>query len=180
MDGASVDSGSVDSGSVDGASVDGASVDGASVDGASVEAQTHRRTDAQTHKRGKDMALARSFRELEVHKLAFDLQQRVFALSERFPREETYSLIDQIRRSSRSVGANIAEAWAKRRYVAHFVSKLSDADGEGNETLHWLATAYACGYLDQEQHRALVQDYERVGAMLGRMIDAPESWCRPH
>jgi len=123
------------------------------------------------------MTLARSFRELDVYNLAFALQQMVFALSQSFPREEIYSLTDQIRWSSRSVGANIAEAWSKRRYVAHFVSRLSDADGESNETRHWLDTALACGYLSELQHADLLRDYARVGAMLGRMIDAPESWC---
>jgi len=126
------------------------------------------------------MALARSFRELDVYRLAFALQQRVFALSGAFAREETYSLTDQVRRSSRSVGANIAEAWGKRRYIAHFVSKLTDADGESSETLHWLDTARACGYLSQEHHAEFLRDYEHVGAMLGRMIDAPASWCRQH
>jgi len=124
------------------------------------------------------MALARSFRDLDVYKLAFALQQLAFRLSQAFPREETCSLVDQARRSSRSVGANIAEAWAKRRYLAHFVSKLTDADGECNETLHWLDTALACGYLDDAQHAELVGGYERVGAMVGRMIEAPDSWCR--
>ena len=77
-----------------------------------------------------------SFRDLKVYKLAFELQQEIFELTKNFPKEETYSLTDQIRRVSRSVGANISEAWMKRRYAAHFVSKLSDADGEQAETLH--------------------------------------------
>jgi four helix bundle protein len=123
------------------------------------------------------MGLARSYRELEVYQLAVDLQQQVFAFSQRFPRDETYSLTDQIRRSSRSIGANIAESWAKRRYVAHFTSKLSDADGESNETRHWLDTALACGYLKRDEHLRLCQSYEQLGGMLGRMIGAPDSWC---
>lgn len=88
--------------------------------------------------------LAKGVRDLEVYRVAFDMQQAVFELSKAFPREEMYSLMDQIRRSSRSIGANISEAWAKRRYPAHFVSKLSDADGEMEETVHWIETAFAC------------------------------------
>ena len=79
-----------------------------------------------------------SGRELATYKTAFELQQRIFEVSKSWPREESYSLTDQIRRSSRSIGANIAESWAKRRYPAHFKSKLTDADGELQETLHWL------------------------------------------
>jgi len=85
-----------------------------------------------------------SFNELEVYRLAFAVQQEIFELSKRFPKEEAYSRTDQIRRSSRSVGANIAEAWRKRRYPAHFASKLTDSDGENAETQHWLRTALAC------------------------------------
>lgn len=77
-----------------------------------------------------------SFRDLNVYKVAFELQQEIFELTKKFPNEETYSLTDQIRRASRSVGANISESWMKRRYVAHFVGKLSNADGEQAETLH--------------------------------------------
>lgn len=85
-----------------------------------------------------------SVRELEVYQAAFGLQQAIFAISKKFPREETYSLTDQIRRASRSIGANMSKAWAKRRYPAHFLSKLTDSDGELQETHHWLETAEAC------------------------------------
>lgn len=85
-----------------------------------------------------------SVRELDVYKAAFSLQQEIFLISKSFPKEETYSLTDQIRRSSRSIGANLSEAWAKRKYPAHFLSKLMDSDGELQETLHWLASAEAC------------------------------------
>ncbi|MCC6819685.1 MAG: four helix bundle protein [Verrucomicrobia subdivision 3 bacterium] len=85
-----------------------------------------------------------SFRDLHVYQVAFELQQRIFKTSKSFPKEETFSLTDQIRRASRSVGVNIAEAWQKRRYSAHFVNKLSDADGEQAERQHWIATAFAC------------------------------------
>ena len=90
------------------------------------------------------MKKANSVRELEVYQAAFGLQQALFEASKMFPKEEMYSLTDQIRRSSRSVGSNLAEGWAKRRYPAHFLAKLTDADGELQETLHWLATAEAC------------------------------------
>jgi len=88
-----------------------------------------------------------SFKDLRVYKLAFELQQEIFETSKRFPAEERYALTDQIRRASRSIGANLAEAWQKRRYVAHFLSKLTDADGEQAETQHWLDTATACNYV---------------------------------
>src|SRR5690606_41201057 len=92
-------------------------------------------------------------------------------------REERYALTDQVRRSSRSVGANIAEAWQKRRYEAHFLSKLSDADAELAETEHWLLTAHACGYVPAEQLTALQEQSREVGRMLGAMMRDAEKWC---
>jgi four helix bundle protein len=118
-----------------------------------------------------------SFRELQVYRRAFDCAMRVFNLSQRFPREERYSLVDQVRRSSRSVCANVAEAWRKRRYPAAFVSKLSDADAEATETQVWLDLALACGYLDAEAHADLTDQYDHLGAQLVRMMTAPEQWC---
>lgn len=97
-----------------------------------------------------------SFKDLDVYKLAFEVQQQVFEITKAFPREEMYALTDQIRRSSRSIGANIAEARHKRRYVAHFTSKLSDADGEQAETQHWLESALACQYLLEPLHEELM------------------------
>ena len=119
-----------------------------------------------------------SFRDLRVYQLAFELQQNVFELSKSFPPEEKYSLTSQIRRSSRSVGANITEAWQKRRYPAHFVSKLSDSDGEQAETQHWLETASACQYISATKKLELATQYMDVGRMLGRMMEEPEKWCR--
>ncbi len=116
------------------------------------------------------------FRELEVYKLAFELQQQVFELSKKFPSEEKYSLTDQVRRASRSVGANLAEAWKKRRYVAHFVSKMTDSDGEQAETIHWLHTALACGYIVKQEHDEIVASYEKVGKMLGVMVRDAGKW----
>ena len=118
-----------------------------------------------------------SVRELEVYKGAFALQQAIFVLSKSFPREETYSLTDQIRRASRSVGANLSEAWAKRRYPAHFLSKLTDSDGELQETLHSLETAEACEYLKPEQGLVLQEQAAAVGRQLGSMIVRYETFC---
>ena len=122
------------------------------------------------------MMTVQSFEELDVYKLAFDLQQVIFELSKGFPKEERYALTDQIRRSSRSVGSNIAEAWKKRRYPAHFVSKLTDADGENGETQHWLRTAASCNYLPDQTLADLLEHSNRIGAKLGRMMSNPKQW----
>src|SRR5438034_6730408 len=95
---------------------------------------------------------ANSFRDLVVHQKARQVAKTIFQLSKSFPREEAYSLTDQIRRSSRSIGAQIAEAWGKRQYERHFVSKLTDADAEQLECQHWADVAFDCGYWSQEQH----------------------------
>jgi four helix bundle protein len=119
-----------------------------------------------------------SYRDLIVYQKAFQLQQRVFEASKSFPREETYALTDQIRRSSRSIGANIAEAWQKRRYSAHFVSKLSDAAAEQAETEHWLRTSKVCGYLSEPQFAEPVSLCTEIGSLLGAMMMNPGKWCR--
>ena len=119
-----------------------------------------------------------SFRDLKVYKLAFELQQEIFQKSKGFPREEVYSLTDQIRCSSRSIASNIAEAWQKRRYEAHFVSKLSDSDGEQTETQHWLDTSYACAYISKDEHQYLMEKCQEIGRMLGGMMSNPETFCR--
>ena len=119
-----------------------------------------------------------SFQDLNVYKKAFELQQAVFEISKGFPTEEKYSLTDQIRRSSRSVGANIAESWQKRRYIAHFVSKLTDSDGENTETEHWIETAFACGYISDEQRTHLLTLRKQIGKMLGSMPSHPEVFCK--
>jgi len=119
-----------------------------------------------------------SFRDLNVYRLAFELQQKIFRLTKGFPKEERYSLTDQIRRSSRSIGANIAEAWQKRRYEAHFLSKLTDADGEQAETQHWIETAAACEYVDQAAADPLLDSAKQIGRMLGAMMSKPETFCR--
>lgn len=118
-----------------------------------------------------------SFKELEAYKLSFKVQQVIYDLSKRWPREENYALTDQIRRSSRSIGANMAEAWAKRRYPAHFLSKLTDADGELQETIHWLDTALVCKHLSLEEHGNLTSHLTQAGRLLGGMINRHESFC---
>jgi len=117
-----------------------------------------------------------SFRDLRVYQETCSLDLDVFVLTKKFPKEETYSLTDQLRRSSRSIGANIAEAWAKRRYPAHFVSKLTDSDGELQETRHWLNRAAAYGYLTSDSLAKLDGQCDRIGAMLGKMIGSPEDF----
>ena len=114
--------------------------------------------------------------ELEVYKRAFAAAMALFGASKSFPREETYSLTDQGRRSSRSVCANLAEAWRKRRYKAAFVSKLSDAEAEAAETQVWIQFAHECGYLDRAQAAALYHDYDEVLGKLVIMIRKPEDW----
>jgi four helix bundle protein len=118
-----------------------------------------------------------SFRDLNVYKLAYELQQEIFELTKKFPKEEIYSLASQIRRSSRSIGANIAESWQKRRYPAHFVSKLSDADGEQAETQHWLETSFECKYISAKERGILLEKCRKIGKMFGKMMAEPEKWC---
>jgi four helix bundle protein len=123
------------------------------------------------------MAFARSVKELEVWLTAMNLAMDVFAKSKGFPADEKYSLTDQIRRSSRSVAANISEAWRKRRYPASFVSKLSDAETEAGETQTWIEFARRCGYWKDEEAGTLEDRYEKVIGQLVKMIDQPEKWC---
>jgi len=118
-----------------------------------------------------------SFRELKVYAEACALDLAIFKKSQAFPKEEVYSLTDQVRRSSRSIGANLAEAWAKRRYPSHFLSKLTDADGELQETRHWLSRAAAYGYLSEADTRALTMLCDNIGAKLGRMIQNAGQFC---
>jgi four helix bundle protein len=122
---------------------------------------------------------AASYRDLAVYRKARSVATSIFALSKSFPREETYSLTDQIRRSSRAVGTQIAESWGKRRYEKHFVSKLSDADSENYETQHWLDIAVECGYVPEAQARAIVKDLYAIGAMLYSMVRKSDLFCQP-
>lgn len=121
----------------------------------------------------------RRFRELRVYEQAVELRRQVFELSRRWPKEERYALTDQVRRSSRSVGANVAEAWSKRRYERHFVSKLSDAHAEAAETSVWLEVALECGYIGEEEHTTLHVLCDRIGGGLVKMMREPGKWCGP-
>jgi four helix bundle protein len=116
---------------------------------------------------------------LEVYQRAFEAAMRIFELSKAFPREETYALTDQIRRSSRSVCANVAEAWRKRRYPKAFISKLSDAEGEAAETQTWIEFAVRCGYIDRETGAQLYQTYDSIVRTLVGMIMHHKTWIIP-
>ncbi len=119
-----------------------------------------------------------SVRELEVYKLAFGTAMEIFEISKTFPKEEKYSLIDQMRRSSRSVCANIAECWRKRKYKAVFVNKLSDAAQEAAETQTWLEFALGCKYIDENTFEKLDKKYEHVYAMLVNMERKADTFCK--
>jgi four helix bundle protein len=114
--------------------------------------------------------------DLEVYKKAFEVAMQIFAVSKLFPKEETYSLTDQVRRSSRSVCANLAEAWRKRRYGAAFVAKLSDSESEAAETQVWIEFAVKCGYLDRKLATSLYRVYDQILRMIVAMINKPETW----
>jgi four helix bundle protein len=115
-------------------------------------------------------------RDLKVFQLSYKLAMEIFNLSRAFPHEEIYSLTNQIRRSSRSVSANLAEGFRKRRYPNMFINKLTDCDGEATETQVWIDFALDCGYLSQENHDRLTAGYEEVGRMLSSMIANPEKF----
>lgn len=125
------------------------------------------------------MSFVKHFTELRVYDQAFETAMKIFELSKGWPVEERYSLTDQIRRSSRSVCGNIAEAWRKRRYPNHFVSKLTDADGEVAETENWLKFAKSCGYLRADVFDDLWNTYERITGGIVNMMSNPEAWCAP-
>lgn len=118
-----------------------------------------------------------SYKELLVYRKARAFSYDIFEASKAFPRDEKYSLTDQIRRSSRSIGAQIAEAWAKRRYEKHFISKLTDADGEQQETQHWIEIAADCGYFSSEQASDLLRQCKEIGRLLGGMIAKLSLFC---
>lgn len=114
--------------------------------------------------------------ELEVFKKGFSAAMEIFRISSAFPKEERYSLTDQVRRSSRSVCANLTEAWRKRRYPAAFVAKLSDAEAEATETQTWIQFAVECGYIERDSAKVLYAEYDAILGMLVRMISDPDSW----
>ena len=118
-----------------------------------------------------------SVRELEVYKLAFDAAMEIFEISQSFPKEETYSLTDQVRKSSRSVCTNLSEGWRKRRYKAVFINKLSDAGQEAAETQTWMGFALACRYIDRTTFKRLDEKYEHIFAKLFTMEQKADSFC---
>jgi four helix bundle protein len=118
----------------------------------------------------------RTHKELDVYKLSFDAAMKIFEVSKNFPREETYSLTDQIRRSSRSVCANLAEAFRKRRYPKSFISKLSDSEGESAETQNWLDFALSCSYICENEHKELYSTYDNIIGKLVNMSLKPDNW----
>jgi len=124
-----------------------------------------------------ELEYARSFRDLLVYRRAFLVAKQIFKCTKLFPEEEKYALTSQIHRSSRSVGAQITEAWAKRKYERHFTSKLTDADGEQLETQHWTRVAFSCGYLGEPEARSLIASLEEIGRLLHGMIDKSEAFC---
>jgi four helix bundle protein len=125
------------------------------------------------------MPAIRSFRDLDVYKLALGEAKKIFVVTRSFPKEEIYSLTNQIRRSSRAVDAMLAESWARRRYRAAFVNKVNEALGEAMETQPWLDHARECDYISVEQYRELDQAWQYVGAMLNRMIQRADDFCQP-
>ncbi len=128
---------------------------------------------------GRQMAeIISSFKELRAYQEAVRLQEMVFEESKLWPKEELYALTSQIRRSSRAIGAAMAEAWAKRRYPAHFLSKMTDADAELQESQHWIDTAYASGSLSGESKESFILLSQEVGTLIGGMMAKHESFCR--
>ena len=123
------------------------------------------------------MEHVKSFKELLVYQKVRTVAKSIFDITRAFPKEEIYSLTNQIRRSSRSIGAQIAEAWGKRRYEKHFISKLTDADAEQFESQHWIETAQICGYLTSEQAEKLNNEFSEIGRMLYSMINKANRFC---
>ncbi len=124
---------------------------------------------------GKDY---NGYRDLKVYQLSYQLALEIFELSKAFPKEEKYSLTDQIRRSSRSVPTNITEAWYKRIYPKSFVSKLIDAAGEAGETEVWIDFSFSHSYIDKEKQAYFLEKYNELNKMLNSMINQPEKFCR--
>ncbi|WP_394665581.1 four helix bundle protein [uncultured Chryseobacterium sp.] len=115
--------------------------------------------------------------DLQVYQKSFDTAMEIYQLSKIFPKEERYSLTDQIRRSSRSVSANISEAWGKRKYEKSFIAKLTDSEGEARETQTWLQFALACNYINEEQFKILNNQYNQIIGMLVNMMSQSQNWC---
>ena len=119
-----------------------------------------------------------TFSDLRAYRQARDLARQLYEKSRMWPKDEAYSLTSQIRRSSRSAGASLAEAWAKRRYPAHFLSKLTDADAELQETCHWIETASECGHMSPAEANQMLKSAKEIGKMIGAIMFKQESFCR--
>jgi four helix bundle protein len=118
----------------------------------------------------------KSHKDLKVYQLAYEAAMEIHEITKSFPPEEKYSLTDQMRRSSRSVCSNLAEAWRKRRYQKHFISKLSDSEGEASETQVWIDMSESFQYINSNVHSELYDKYEHILAMLINMSNQPEKW----
>jgi four helix bundle protein len=123
------------------------------------------------------MPTVKFHQDLKVFQKSFEMAMQIYELTKTFPKEEQYSLTDQIRRSSRSVSANISEAWGKRKYEKSFIAKLTDSEGEARETQTWLQFALACNYISEEQSNNLNSQYNQIIGMLVSMINQSEMWC---
>ena len=127
---------------------------------------------------GKEKSEYRGYKDLKVYQLSYELALEIHELTKTFPKGEKYALVDQIRRSSRSVPTNLAEAWKKRRYKKAFISKVIDSSGEAGETEVWLHFSLDFGYLDQGKHSEMIDRYDEVGKMLQGMIDKADKFCK--
>lgn len=123
------------------------------------------------------MSTIKFHQDLKVYQKSFETAMMIFELSKLFPKEELYSLTDQIRRSSRSVSANISEAWGKRKYEKSFIAKLTDSEAEARETQTWLQFALACNYINEEQFKILNNQYNQIIGMLVNMMSQSQNWC---
>lgn len=123
------------------------------------------------------MSIIKFHQNLKVYKKSFEVAMTIYKLSKTFPKEERYSLTDQIRRSSRSVSANVSEAWGKRKYEKSFVAKLTDSEGEARESQTWLEYALACDYINEEQFNELNNEYNQIIGMLVNIMNQSEKWC---
>ncbi len=132
----------------------------------------------KVQKMEKKLGHAKSFRDLEVYKQARELAKIIFETTKMFPKEERYSLTDQVRRSSRSIGAQIAESWGKRRYENHFILKLTDVDAEQYETQHWAEVSFENNYIEQNIKNDLINRCQAIGKMLNSMIDKSSKFCK--
>jgi four helix bundle protein len=123
------------------------------------------------------MAIYRGFRDLIVYQKSYKLAMEIFEITKEFPKEEKYSLVDQIIRSSRSISANIAEAWVKRKYPKSFISKLLDSLAEESETEVWIDMSKDCKYINDQLQNSLLERYQEIAKMLSSMINSPEKFC---